>query len=251
MKPVQILLLLALLAGRTATAQTTNFYSQTVNTLILDENPNGLNSVIQVSGVNGPIQSFNVTLDITGGFNGDLYAYLVSPTGAFIVLFNRTGIGGNDFFGYDDTGFNLTFSSTAVNNIHNYRNLSYTLNGSGQLTGTWAADGCNIDPQSSPSLFDTTSPSTPLSSIIGTNPNGDWTLFVADLSGGYQSTWHDWSLGLVSAVPEPSTGQLGLLAGLFGWVIFHWHQRTKSSANAAPSSAPLAATSSPHGPGSA
>ena len=224
LKIARTFLLLTLLAGGRASAQTTNTYNftQTVNTVILDENPNGLNSVIHVNGTAGFIQTFNVTLDITGGFNGDLYAYLAGPTGSFVVLLNRVGIGGSDYFGYDDTGFNITLSSAASINLHNYRSGSYALNGSGQLTGTWAADGRNLDPQSLPSMFDITLPTTSLNSVVGTRANGDWTLFVADLSGGYQSTLVSWGLTIVT-VPEPSTWTLLGLSGAF--LIFRLRSR--------------------------
>jgi subtilisin-like proprotein convertase family protein len=93
--------------------------------------------------------------------------------------------------------------------------LSYDLNGSGQLTGTWATDGRSIDPQSDPSVFDTTQPASLLDSFNGTNPNGTWTLFLADLSDGGQSTVVNWSLN-IEAAPEPSTyALLGIGFALF------------------------------------
>jgi hypothetical protein len=50
------------------------------------------------------------------------------------------------------------------------------------------------------------------------NPNGTWTLFIADLSGGEQSTLVSWSLD-ITAVPEPVNVALGIFAGVFLVVI--------------------------------
>jgi hypothetical protein len=99
-----------------------------------------------------------VNLNISGGYNGDLYAYL-SYGGVLLPLLIRTGVtgtGSGDAFGYGNTGFNVTLSSTAsgAQDVHFYQNYSASYNGSGQLTGAWQPDGRNIDPQSAPSAFD-------------------------------------------------------------------------------------------------
>jgi subtilisin-like proprotein convertase family protein len=167
------------------------------------------------SGVYGPIISVTVSLDISGGFNGDLYAYLAGPAGGFAVLLNRVGVTSTDAFGYSDTGFNVIFDQNAAYNIHNYQLDSPS---SGQLTGSWQPDGRNIDPESSGSTFDSPTPTADLTSFAGDNPNGAWTLFIADLSSGAQSTLVSWGLTVVT-VPEPQTwvlvaGGVGMLAGL-------------------------------------
>jgi hypothetical protein len=81
------------------------------------------------------------------------------------------------------------------------------------LTGTWQPDGRAIDPQSSPSSFDSAS-RVGFESFDGMNPNGTWTLFLADLSMGEQSTVVSWSLA-ITAIPEPTNMALGILAGGF------------------------------------
>jgi subtilisin-like proprotein convertase family protein len=226
-----ILVACFLLAGMNLPAQTpvTNSYFREINTAILDDNPNGIFSTINVSGIYGAIANLSVSLNITNGYNGDLYAFLVGPTGEFAVLLNRVGVGGNDPFGYGDSGFDVTFTTTATNDIHFYQNLDYQLNGAGQLTGTWAADGRNIVPDtqiSPPSLFDTAPTTNTTSLFLGTHPDGDWTLFIADMSGGFQSTWIDWQLDIVT-VPEPTTLQLlatfGGLAAAGAW----WRRRAR------------------------
>lgn len=203
----------ALIATAVAQGQSvTNSSSTSVNTLIPDGNPSGLASTASFSGISGAISDVTVNLDITGGFNGDLYAYLTGPSGGFAVLLNRSGLTSGNSFGYSDTGFNITLSDGSPN-IHLYQLDTPTFNGSGQLTGTWAPDGRNIDPQSSGSTFDSTSPTANLSSFIGDTANGQWTLFVADLSSGGQATLVSWGLTVVT-VPEPTTWTL--VAGGFG-----------------------------------
>jgi hypothetical protein len=72
-------------------------------------------------------------------------------------------------------------------------------------------DGRNIDPlYSAPSLFGSTAPSALLGSFNGTDPNGGWTLFLADLSVGAQSQLVSWSLDIIT-VPEPSVWALGIM----------------------------------------
>lgn len=190
-----------------------NSFTNNVNASVPDGSPVGLASVETVSGLVGAVTSISVNLDITGGFNGDLYAYLVGPQGGFTVLLNRSGLTGSNPFGYSDTGFNITLSDGSPD-IHSYQTSSYSLDPiTGQLNGTWAPDGSNIDPQSAGSLFSSTSPSTALSLYDGSLANGSWTLFIADLSSGGQSTLVSWGL-TISTVPEPQTWLLGVGGGL-------------------------------------
>ena len=195
----------------------TNVSFTSVNTLIPDGNPTGLASSTNLSGLTGSIISITVALDVTGGFNGDLYAYLAGPQGGFAVLLNRTGLTAGNPFGYGDTGFNITLDDSSANNIHTYQ-LGSPIFSSGQLTGTWAPDGRNIDPQSSGSVFDAASSTADLSVFNNTLANGSWTLFIADLSGGAQGTLVSWGLTVVT-VPEPQTwalvaGGVGMLLAL-------------------------------------
>jgi subtilisin-like proprotein convertase family protein len=203
-----------------ALAQTseTNF-TFSVNQLVPDANANGLTLTTNLSVTGGTISDITVSLDITNGFNGDLFAFLAGPNGGYAVLLNRVGVSNNaSSFGYGNHGFDISFSASAANNIHYYQSVSFSLNGGGQLTGTWVPDGRAIDPQSAPALFGSTSPSATLGSFVGTSPNGDWTLFLADLSTGSQSRVLSWSLDIIT-IPEPSVLAfgiigLGLMAGL-------------------------------------
>ncbi len=190
-------------------AQTTNYnFTFPANVAVPDGNGNGLALATNLSGLGSLMTQVTVSLDITGGFNGDLYAYLAGPSGGFAVLLNRTGVTAGNAFGYSDTGFNITFDDSANNHdIHFYQSSAYNLDGGGGLTGDWSSDGRAIDPLSSPSLFDTTASSATLASFTGTNPNGTWTLFLADMSAGGISTLNDWTVN-ITTVPEPSTWAL-------------------------------------------
>ena len=199
--------------GLAALAQTNYSFTFPVNEAVPDGNPSGLALTPDLTGVGGIITNLTVSLDISGGYNGDLYAYLRGPNGGFAVLLNRFGVTSGDASGYSDTGFDVTFADSAAANIHFYQSLAYDLNGNGQLTGTWQPDGRAIDPLSSPSLFDTTPPTALLNSFDGTDPEGTWTLFLADLSSGGQSTVVNWSLNF-ETVPEPSAWAL-LGIGIF------------------------------------
>lgn len=183
---------------------------------IPDGNPVGLLGQFSVSGLSGEVSSLKVQLDISGGFNGDLYAYLSGPQGQFSVLLNRPGVSASNPFGYADAGLDITLDSTAAGNIHNY-GAGFGLNGNGQVTGTWAADGRNIDPESDGAAFDQATASAGLNLFNGANGsalNGPWSFFIADCaSGGGIATFNSLVLE-VTTVPEPQSGVLLLGMGL-------------------------------------
>lgn len=206
------------LCGMAAGAQSTTNFTFNVNAAVPENTIFGLSEGTNLTVTGGNIQSVSVSLDISGGFNGDLYAYLDGPNGGYAVLLNRTGVSGGNMFGYADTGFNITLSDAAANSVHFYQSDSYSLNGSGQLEGTWQPDGEAINPDSPAADF-TGAQTAMLSSFDDTDPNGTWTLFVADVGSGGEATLNSWSLSLTTAVvPEPST--LALLVagvGMAGW----------------------------------
>src|SRR6185295_1115210 len=70
----------------------------------------------------------------------------------------------------------------------------------GPLTGTWAVDGRATNPTNT---LDTDVRSEFLSSFNSLNPNGQWTLFLADMEGGDQSSLVDWGLQLCGIFPTP------------------------------------------------
>lgn len=178
------------------------------NGLVPDGNSAGWSDTRILSGLPAyGISDVVLSLSLSGGWTGDLYAYLAHGTG-FSVLLNRPGRTSADGFGYDDTTLNIRLSDAAANgDIHLYQGVSGygTLLGS---AGTFAPDGRAVNPLGATDADPRTAL---LSQFAGSDPNGEWTLFVADLSrGGGQAAVQSWGLSIVS-VPEPSA--LLLLAG--------------------------------------
>ena len=163
-----------------------------------DNNPSGWANSQTVSGLASGlhITDVRVGLNLSGGWNGDLYGYLqYQPAGGgsatLLVLLDRVGDPGISG-GYGDTGFSVMLSDAGAHPIENYQSFSYSTSGSGQLQGTWQAnDG-----------------SATFAGTFGSlDPNGTWTLFLADRATGDQSQVTSWSLQL-EAVPEPTTWAL-------------------------------------------
>ncbi len=161
------------------------------------------------------ITSLTLMLTITGRddfdpFNGDLYATLVHGAG-YAVLLNRPGRTAAHPFGNPDNGMSVTFNDfAALGNIHGYADVVSPAPGS-PLTGIWMPDGRAADPGV---VLDTSPISALLSSFTGLDPNGSWTLFVADLETGGLAALESWSLQIdgINEVPESGTyGVLGLV----------------------------------------
>jgi hypothetical protein len=81
----------------------TNTYNFTVNEAIPDNDLAGVSDTQTITPGILSITELIVTLSISGGFNGDYYAYLTHDTG-FAVLLNRAGRTATEDFGYPDSG---------------------------------------------------------------------------------------------------------------------------------------------------
>lgn len=151
------------------------------------------------------ISKVTVTLNFSGGWNGDLYAYLTNGSG-FAVLLNRPGRAEGSEDGSDTSGMSVTFDDAALYDLHDQIDLL-----GGAVTGNWQPDARHVSPAS---VVTGDVRTAFLSSLNGQSATGPLTLFVADLSAGEVSTLDSWSMTVsaVSAVPEPG-GQLAL-AGL-------------------------------------
>ncbi len=182
--------------------------------LIPDNSTIGLTDSHTLSGLAPVIADVRVTLNISGGFNGDLYAYLRLNDSPMVVLLDRVGVTSLNPDGYGDSGFQVTLTADAsAHDIHFYQNYSPSYTGDGAVTGTWQADG-RSDPLSSTRGS--------LSQFNGFDPNGTWTIFFADQSPGDESTLLSWSLQITD-VPEPITtallvfGALGTISAFVSW----------------------------------
>ncbi|HYV39580.1 MAG TPA: HYR domain-containing protein, partial [Gemmataceae bacterium] len=180
---------------------TTNYL---VGAPIPDNNINGLASTKTFSSTIGIVSDLNVTFKTTGGYNGDLFVYLVHDSG-FSVLLNRVGRTSTDPFGYGDAGFNMTFDDQAASDVHLYRFALFGNNTTplgGALTNSWMPDGRAADPFT---VVDTDTRTELLSSFNGLNPNGSWTLFAADLSAVDAATLDSWGLEVCGDLPLPAS----------------------------------------------
>jgi len=190
-----VVCLLAALAAH-ATIYTTNWTSGANatfanNGVVPDGSFTGWADSRSVSAPAGTISSLAVNLTLTGGWNGDLYAYLVHGSG-FTVLLDRVGYTGSGL-GYSTSGMNVVFTTGAPS----IETTPVPLSG-----GSYSPD---------PSYAGS------LNSFTGLSGSGTWSLFVADLNSGDITTVSSWGLQMdIVAVPETETWVAAALAGAFG-----------------------------------
>jgi subtilisin-like proprotein convertase family protein len=219
MKLVRILSAILLCIGLRAPAEEFSF-TNVVNTTIADDNPTGLRSTIEVSGVSGIISKVTVFLEITGGFSGDFYSDLSADNGGFAVLLNRVGKTTNAPLGYSDGGLDIRLDDAALTDIHLYGG-----NSGNPVSGTFQPDGRNWNPQL---VLDTTPRDAMLDTFDDRDPNGTWTFFIADMAGDTTSaTLVKWGITMQTVVPEPSSLCLAALGGAL-LATMRLHQRRKS-----------------------
>lgn len=211
----QILPSLAVIGAMSASAAVPGNISESWSgaQVIPDNNASGVAFSFNVS-AGGPLIITNVTvsLNLVGGWNGDLYAYLSHGSG-FSVLLNRLGRTAGNSAGSGVSGMTLSLADSYLNDVHTAPN--------NPLTGNWAPDGRFVDPFAA---VDTDARTAFLSSFNGLDANGTWTIFFADVAPLATSSLQSWTvnLGVAPVVPEPSGAALFGLACLFyttrrGW----------------------------------
>ena len=131
------------------------------------------------------VSGLTVDLSISGGYNGNLYAYLVAPNGTMVLLLNQPGVTGGNPFGYAGSGLNVTLTDATTYLGNQVTGIQTTAETPGQIfAGTYNAAGT-------------------LGTFNNSSANGNWTLFFADMAaGGGQAQLTGWSLD-ITAVPEP------------------------------------------------
>jgi subtilisin-like proprotein convertase family protein len=147
--------------------------SKTASLAIPDNNPTGVSSTVNVTGLTGTILDLDVTINVTHTAVGDLRLNLVSPSGTLVTLVNQRGDDGVNFA-------NTTFDDSATVPIG------------------------NILPAESPYAARFI-PETPLAAVDGETPNGTWTLQVFDLAANDLGTLDNWSMAIATAASEPSS----------------------------------------------
>jgi len=162
---------------------------------IADGNPVGqvFTGTFNQAATGNQVLGITVNLSVTGGNDGNLYAYLVAPNGTMVLLLNRPGATVSNPMGDAGYGFsNITLKDgTAANG-----NIQTAAETAGvAVTGTYNAAGT-------------------LGTFNNSSANGKWELFFADMvKGGGNSTLNSWSLN-ITVVPEPVTLALGLFTAM-------------------------------------
>jgi subtilisin-like proprotein convertase family protein len=194
-----------LLLPLAANAATTFTNTWTVSTVIPDNDDLGYSDTRTISAPQiTSIAAVTVGLNLSGGWNGDLYAYLVHDSG-FAVLLNRPGRDIATPDGSAAIGMTIILDDAASSDIHTGIAMS-----GGPVTGIWQPDGRTSDPLA---VLAGDPRTAMLGSFVGMDANGSWTLFVADQSPGGVSTLDSWTL-TITGIPEPSVALLATLASL-------------------------------------
>jgi subtilisin-like proprotein convertase family protein len=137
-----------------------------------------------------PVLAITVDLNTTGGYNGDLYAYLVAPDGTRVTLMDQPGTA-VDGFGAESSGMNLTLDDNAGTSIQSVTGGAGTV-----LMGTF-------QPDETMGTFDNSA------------ADGTWDLYFADLGSDAGSpVLNSWTLN-IDVVPEPVNQALGIF--LVAW----------------------------------
>ncbi|MGB5974425.1 MAG: proprotein convertase P-domain-containing protein [Nodosilinea sp.] len=145
--------------------------------------PTSVSSSIDVANISGPLQRISVTINLVHTYTSDLRISLTAPSGTSVLLVGNAGGGGDNFL---DTTFD---------------------------------DGAGIPISEGAAPFQGTfQPQQPLSSLLGSEPNGTWTLQIQDqafLDGGFLNRW---ALELVSESlsPPPPPNQFSIQLRFLG-----------------------------------
>jgi subtilisin-like proprotein convertase family protein len=158
--------------------------SGTINLAIPDGNSTGTSTALTVSGLTGTVDDVEVTVNITHTWVGDLRLALLGPNGVSVALVNNRGGSGDNFT-------NTTFDDQATTAI---------TAGTPPFTGRFR-------------------PEVALSNFNGINPNGNWTLVLADTVSTDAGILRDWSVR-VSAYDPAGGGEATALTDANGVYVF-------------------------------
>ena len=193
-----ILTIMCLLAATWARATLTVSQTFSPGVTIPAGNPVGVAAAgnFTAASAGDHVLGITVGLNISGGYNGSLYAYLVAPNGTLVTLMNQPGVS-VDWFGAESSGMNITLSDTGGTSIQNVTGGYGTL-----LTGTYQADQT-------------------LGTFNNSLANGTWGIYFASQeSGGGDAVLNSFTLN-IRVIPEPANVALVIfLAVLLGWTGF-------------------------------
>jgi hypothetical protein len=169
------------------------------NQVIPDNSPVGVGYGFTFGESELTVISLVLTINMSGGFNGDMYGYL-QHGGTLIELFNPASFSAG---GASGTSLNLSLASgTGLNPLSG----ATAANLAGGLT--YAASGN-------------------LNGFGGADPNGLWTLFFGDQGAGDRMTLNSFNLS-ITAVPEPVNVALGIFGvGIVGAGALRRYRRSR------------------------
>ncbi len=195
--------------------------------LIPDNNLSGVSYSLNFAQVGAAlITGMSVSFTTSGGNNGDMYAYLAHGS-SFVVLVNRIGRGAATPDGSAASGFSTFTLDSTVSLLTDAHAASGTAGAA--LGGAYAPDGRYILPTATAAAFDSTTRDATFATLLGSDPNGGWTLFFADAAaGGSLATLTSFSV--VATVPEPVTWALMVFGTGFGAVQLGRYCRRRASA---------------------
>jgi subtilisin-like proprotein convertase family protein len=163
---------------------TSTFVSTNVPLTISATGTPTVNSTLTVSGLQGGILSLKVkTLAINHTYVGDLKVTLRSPANVDYILFDRPGV---------------PASTNGCDNNH----ISALFDQAATLTSAQFESACNVSTAALPppyAISGTYRPVTSFAGLVGTAPNGTWTLIVQDLAGGDGGSIEGWSLEIATS----------------------------------------------------
>jgi subtilisin-like proprotein convertase family protein len=133
-----------------------------------------ITSVLNVSGTSGDVEHVAITFNITHTFDGDLVAYLISPSGTRVQLFASVGDAGMNFT-------NTTLDDDAA---------TFIGAGSAPFIGSFFPTGL-------------------LSGFSGQPANGTWSLEIKDVGPGDVGTLNSWSMSISTGEPSTKTAANG------------------------------------------
>jgi uncharacterized repeat protein (TIGR01451 family) len=143
-------------------------------------------STISVSGLTGLVGKVSVSLKgLTHGFPDDVDVLLVGPSGQKVVFMSDTG------GGHSITNLDLTFDDSAASGLPDTAQIT-----SGTYKPTDFEPGDNFPPPAPAGAV-----STFLSALKGSNPNGNWSLYVIDDATGDAGNISAWSLSIMTITP--------------------------------------------------
>lgn len=149
---------------------------------IPDNDPAGVDSSIQVSGINSSINSVTVSVYTTHSFISDLSIQLVGPDGTRIYLANQNGGTGANFGTNCSSSGQTVFDDAASGSIES---------GTAPFVGSFR-------------------PSQPLSTFVGKTGsavNGTWKLHYVDNSAGDVGTLQCWSMAISPTICADGGGE--------------------------------------------